>query len=72
MAPLVWRVACSQGGKKKRAKKDPNAPKNALSAFMYFSNATRDKARRSLSPLFRNHTHTPAAPRAVPPRSHLA
>ena len=33
------------GGKKKRKKKDPNAPKGALSAFMYFSNATRDQVR---------------------------
>ncbi|KAF8070915.1 TPS5 [Scenedesmus sp. PABB004] len=31
--------------KKKRRKKDPNAPKKALSAFMYFSNATRDKVK---------------------------
>lgn len=31
------------GGKKPRKKKDPNAPKKALSAFMYFSNAMRDK-----------------------------
>ena len=32
-------------GKKKRKKKDPNAPKGALSAFMYFSNATREKVK---------------------------
>ncbi len=29
--------------KKERKKKDPNAPKKALSGFMYFSNANRDK-----------------------------
>jgi len=31
--------------KKQRKKKDPNAPKNALSAFMYFSNDNRDKVK---------------------------
>ncbi len=29
--------------KKPRRKKDPNAPKKALSAFMYFSNANRER-----------------------------
>lgn len=32
--------------KKTRKKKDPNAPKNAMSAFMYFSNANRDKVKQ--------------------------
>uniref|UniRef100_A0A7S0WQ82 FACT complex subunit SSRP1 n=1 Tax=Chlamydomonas leiostraca TaxID=1034604 RepID=A0A7S0WQ82_9CHLO len=36
-----------EGGPKKRGrkKKDPNAPKGAISAFMYFSNALRDKVK---------------------------
>ena len=29
--------------KKEKAKKDPNAPKRGLSAFMYFSNEERPK-----------------------------
>ncbi|KAL6756819.1 hypothetical protein V8C86DRAFT_1789455 [Haematococcus lacustris] len=37
------REAESEEAKKPRKKKDPNAPKGALSAFMYFSNANRDK-----------------------------
>jgi hypothetical protein len=42
---------CPPGGapakkeRKPRKKKDPNAPKKALSAFMYFSNANRDKVK---------------------------
>ena len=35
----------AKGGKKARKKKDKNAPKGALSAFMYFSNAMRNKVR---------------------------
>lgn len=31
--------------KKARKKKDPNAPKNAMSAFMYFSNSNRDQVK---------------------------
>jgi structure-specific recognition protein 1 len=36
-------AAKKEGGKKKKAKKekDPNAPKRALSAFMYYSQANR-------------------------------
>ncbi|GMM47835.1 high-mobility group nucleosome-binding protein [Pichia kluyveri] len=30
---------------KERKKKDPNAPKRALSAYMFFANAERDKVR---------------------------
>lgn len=33
--------------KKPRKKKDPNAPKKALSAFMYFSNANRERVKTS-------------------------
>ncbi|KAK3899080.1 Non-histone chromosomal protein 6 [Staphylotrichum tortipilum] len=35
------------GGKveKKRAKKDPNAPKRGLSAYMFFANEQRDNVR---------------------------
>lgn len=32
-----------KAGKKKKAKKDPDAPKKAMSAFMYFSNKMRPK-----------------------------
>ncbi|KAG2487533.1 hypothetical protein HYH03_013813 [Edaphochlamys debaryana] len=32
--------------KKERKKKDPNAPKKNLSAFMYFSNTSRDKVKQ--------------------------
>ncbi len=38
----------AEGGKpakKPRKKKDKNAPKGALSAFMYFSNANREKVK---------------------------
>jgi len=31
--------------RKKRAKKDPNAPKRGLSAYMFFANDNRDKVR---------------------------
>ena len=31
---------------KKKKKKDPNAPKKNLSAFMFFSNANRDKVKQ--------------------------
>ena len=34
-------AAATAGGKKPRKKKDPNAPKGALSAFMYFSQDQR-------------------------------
>lgn len=34
-----------EGGKKKRKKKDKNAPKKNLSAFMFYSNAVRDKVK---------------------------
>jgi hypothetical protein len=42
-------LAKEDGGKKKtkKAKKDPNAPKGALSAFMIFSNETRPKIKSS-------------------------
>ncbi|KAJ5808313.1 Non-histone chromosomal protein 6 [Penicillium riverlandense] len=33
------------GGKVQRRKKDPNAPKRALSAYMFFANDNRDKVR---------------------------
>lgn len=36
---------CS-GGVKKRAKKDKNAPKRGLSAFMFYSNAVRDEVKK--------------------------
>ena len=32
--------------KKARRKKDPNAPKRAVSAFMFFSNDIRDQVRK--------------------------
>ncbi|KAF2500020.1 hypothetical protein BU16DRAFT_522875 [Lophium mytilinum] len=35
----------AEGGKKKKAKKDPNAPKRGLSAYMFFANEQRDKVR---------------------------
>lgn len=35
------------GEKKKKRKKDKNAPKNALSAFMYFSSAHREQVTSS-------------------------
>ena len=38
-------VSEGEGGKKKRKKKDKNAPKKALSAFMCFSNSVRDKVK---------------------------
>jgi hypothetical protein len=41
--PYIATCAFAQGGKKKRAKKDPNAPKGATSAFMYFSVANREQ-----------------------------
>lgn len=37
------RAPAKKDEKKKRAKKDKNAPKKGLSAFMFFSNATRDE-----------------------------
>jgi hypothetical protein len=42
-APLPPGGAPAKKERKPRKKKDPNAPKKALSAFMYFSNANRDK-----------------------------
>ncbi|WPT14159.1 FACT complex subunit SSRP1 [Picochlorum sp. SENEW3] len=38
-------VSEREGGKKKRKKKDKNAPKKALSAFMCFSNSVREKVK---------------------------
>ena len=38
-------VSQSEGGKKKRKKKDKNAPKKALSVFMCYSNSVRDKVK---------------------------
>ena len=40
------KAAAAEGGPKpkaKRAKKDKNAPKGALTAFMFFSNANREQ-----------------------------
>jgi len=34
-----------KGERKKRAKKDPNAPKRGLSAYMFFAQETRDSVR---------------------------
>jgi len=34
-----------RGGKKKRTKKDPNAPKRGLSAYMFFANEQRENVR---------------------------
>jgi len=36
------------GEKKKRKKKDPNAPKNALSAYMFFCQEHREEAKKSI------------------------
>jgi hypothetical protein len=40
-------AASKRGGKgeKKRAKKDPNAPKRGLSAYMFFANEQRENVR---------------------------
>ena len=35
----------AQGKKKPRKKKDKNAPKGALSAYMYFGNANREQVK---------------------------
>jgi hypothetical protein len=37
--------AAGPPAKKPRKKKDPNAPKKALSAFMYFSNKNRERVK---------------------------
>ncbi|KAG1201444.1 hypothetical protein G6F35_012288 [Rhizopus arrhizus] len=39
----VSKRATASDDKKKRGKKDPNAPKRALSAYMFFSQANREK-----------------------------
>ncbi|SPO00899.1 probable NHP6B - nonhistone chromosomal protein [Cephalotrichum gorgonifer] len=41
------KAATKRGGKaeKKRAKKDPNAPKRGLSAYMFFANEQRENVR---------------------------
>ncbi len=39
--PKEKKVRKSPGDKKRKAKKDPNAPKRALSAFMIFSQEKR-------------------------------
>ncbi|KAH7276793.1 hypothetical protein KP509_39G021900 [Ceratopteris richardii] len=36
-----------EDGKKKKKKKDPNAPKRALSSFMYFSQAERERLKKT-------------------------
>ncbi|KAJ1967963.1 Non-histone chromosomal protein 6 [Dimargaris xerosporica] len=36
------RVSKRDGGRKRRAKKDPNAPKRGLSAYMFFSQDARE------------------------------
>ena len=41
--PEKKRAAPAAKKETKKAKKDPNAPKRGLSAFMYFSNAKRDE-----------------------------
>jgi len=41
--PAKKAKAADKPAKKEKAKKDPNAPKRGLSAFMYFSNAERPK-----------------------------
>ncbi|KAG1149979.1 hypothetical protein G6F37_004560 [Rhizopus arrhizus] len=38
----VSKRAAASDDKKKRGKKDPNAPKRALSAYMFFSQANRE------------------------------
>ncbi|CAO3699883.1 hypothetical protein G6F70_007185 [Rhizopus microsporus] len=42
-APTKVSKRASPDDKKKRGKKDPNAPKRALSAYMFFSQANREK-----------------------------
>ena len=41
--PEKKRAAPAAKKETKKAKKDPNAPKRGLSAFMFFSNAKRDE-----------------------------
>lgn len=41
-APKAGKAEAGDKGKKARKKKDPNAPKKALPAFMFFSNKMRD------------------------------
>lgn len=54
--------------KKPRKKKDPNAPKKALSAFMYFSNANRERVKTSNPgiPFGQVGSHVPAVVGSVP------
>merc|ERR1711879_167123 len=42
-SPSRSRKSTKKGGKKK---KDPNAPKKALSAYMFFAQANRDKVKK--------------------------
>ncbi|CAK0784212.1 hypothetical protein CVIRNUC_007416 [Coccomyxa viridis] len=44
--PEKKRAAPAAKKETKKAKKDPNAPKRGLSAFMYFSNAKRDEVKK--------------------------
>jgi hypothetical protein len=39
------RKASEKGGRKQRVKKDPNAPKRGLSAYMFFANEQRENVR---------------------------
>ena len=49
--PEKKRAAPAAKKETKKAKKDPNAPKRGLSAFMFFSNAKRDEVPHSPHPL---------------------
>ncbi|KAK4155355.1 high mobility group box domain-containing protein [Chaetomidium leptoderma] len=43
--PKAATKRAGRGEKKTRAKKDPNAPKRGLSAYMFFANEQRDNVR---------------------------
>ncbi|KAI8149163.1 high mobility group box domain-containing protein [Fennellomyces sp. T-0311] len=45
-AKVSKRAAAAAPEKKKRGKKDPNAPKRGLSAYMFFSQETRTKVQQ--------------------------